>query len=168
MSASRRKNKKAPLVNQGELYLSFVKLRRKSMDFADYDCCTSADSAKSTKSTERKRGAVSTAQDAGRAVPDRSLLNRGPREACFVGRYGKRRIASQKRERRDFSIGVLCFFRPYTTNARVDRRGVEDAAPYNIPLNKHSKNRWISRIIQRTLTLTVLFVRRCRGSAVES
>ena len=74
--------------------------------------------------------------------------------------YGKRRIASQKRERRDFSIGVLCRFRSYTTNARVGRRGVEDAAPYNIPLNKHSKNRWISRIMIAAHPLTVPCVRR--------
>ena len=54
----------------------------------------------------------------------------------------------------------MCRFRSYTTNARVDRRGVEDAAPYNIPLNKLRENRWISRIMIAAHPLTVPCVRR--------
>ena len=57
-------------------------------------CVRQAKDFVSHRLTERKRGAVSTAQDAGRAVPDRSLLNRGPRETCLVG--------LQNRERRNF------------------------------------------------------------------
>jgi hypothetical protein len=61
-------------------------------NFVHYASNASEDSAKSTKSTERKRGAVSTAQDGGRAAPDRRSIKSGSPQDGSCGE--KRRATS--------------------------------------------------------------------------